>query len=77
MKTPKKPKLLSLPKRPKASASVATWKNYEAKCKEIQKENARKLSDWNKRKNEIVSGAKEKEKIQKRTSGLGRLSGKK
>lgn len=76
MKTPKKPKLNSLPKRPKATAPVATWKNYEAKCKEVQKENARKLNEWKKRCNEIVSGSKEKEKIQKRTHGLGRVAGK-
>lgn len=70
---PKKPKLISLPKRPKASASVAVWENFDKKCHERQKENAKKLSDWKKRCQEITSGNKKKEAIQKRTQGIGRI----
>lgn len=70
---PKKPKLQSLPKRPKASASVSTWENFEKRCKEVQKSNAKKLADWKKQKQQIVSSAKRKEQIQKRTQGCGRL----
>jgi len=70
---PKKPKLTSLPKRPKASASVVVWENYEKRCKECQKNNAKKLADWKKRCNDITSGTKRKEAIQKRCHNLGRL----
>lgn len=33
------------PKRPKQSASLETWKNYETKCKEVDKHNAQLEKD--------------------------------
>lgn len=43
-------KLKKYPKKPKASASLATMENYLARCKEIDKENARIKADEKKRK---------------------------
>lgn len=70
---PKKPKLTSLPKRPKANASVSVWENYEKRCKDVQKLNRDKLANWKKACEQIKSGTKKKEQIQKRTTGLGRI----
>lgn len=50
-------KLPKAPKRPKASASLATWEKYEVKVKEHNK----KVSD-------IQNGKKKKEVIMKRTA---------
>lgn len=47
-----KPKLRSLPKKPKASASLETWKKYEAKVKEVQKANNAKVKSYNEKKSE-------------------------
>jgi len=33
------------PKRPKQSSSLQTWKNYEAKCKEVDRHNAQLEKD--------------------------------
>ncbi len=73
MKAPKKPKLKSLPKRPKSSASLTTWENFQKKVDEVRKLNAKSLSEWEKSKKDIISASKKKESIQKRTSGLGRI----
>ena len=73
MKIPKKPKLKSLPKRPKASAPLKTWQGYEEKCEAVRKENAQKIKEWEKAKKEVVTNAKKKEQIQKKTQGLGRI----
>lgn len=45
-------KLKKLPKKPKASASVATKENFLKRCAEIKKENARIRAD--KKKSEIL-----------------------
>jgi len=73
MRLPKKPKLKSLPKRPKASASISTWKNYDKNCKEVQNENRKRKSDWEKRVKQIKSDVKMREKIQDKTKGMGRI----
>ncbi|MCK4661353.1 MAG: hypothetical protein KAT68_00695 [Bacteroidales bacterium] len=73
MKYPKKPKLKSLPKRPKASATVQTWEIYEKRCQEVQKENATKLKNWESDKKKIDLGLKKKQKIQEKTKGIGRM----
>lgn len=43
----------SYPKAPKASASVETKQNYIKKCKEIDRENAKRLAE--KKKSEALS----------------------
>lgn len=58
---PKRVKLLKYPRKPKASASVATMENYLRRVKEIDKEN-------NRRKGE----AKKAETLRKKISGIGR-----
>ena len=73
MKSPKKPKLKSLPKRPKASAVLKTWERYEDKVEAIRKENAKKIKDWETLKKTIVAHTKKREAIQKKTQGLGRI----
>lgn len=44
----KKPTLKKHPKKPKKSASLETVKNYINKCKEIDRENKRKMADYHK-----------------------------
>lgn len=39
------PKKRKYPKRPKQSASLTTWKNYEARCKEVDKHNKKLVTD--------------------------------
>lgn len=73
MKAPKKPKLKSLPKRPKATAPLKTWEGYEDKVDAVRKENAKMLKEWDAKKKAIVSSTKKKESIQKKTQGLGRI----
>lgn len=55
-------KLRKLPKRPKASASLQTWKNWEAKCKEVQKYNRK-----------VEADKKAKSKIIDKSRSIGRL----
>jgi len=50
-------KLPKAPKRPKASASIATWEKFEARVKD----HAKKIAD-------IQSAKKKKEAIMKRTA---------
>jgi hypothetical protein len=45
---PKKPKKLKYPKKPKANASLATLERYKDRVKEIDKENAARLKDYDK-----------------------------
>lgn len=51
-----------LPKRPKAAASLETWKRYEKKCKEVQAYNRK-----------LAAEKKTKERIQEKTRSLGRI----
>lgn len=44
----KKPKKIKLPKKPKASASVATMENYLQKVKDVQKRNAENEKEYKK-----------------------------
>lgn len=46
----KKPTLKKHPKKPKKSASLETVKNYIQKCREIDRENKKKISDYHKTK---------------------------
>lgn len=42
----KKPKKLKLPKKPKASASIATMENYLKKVAQVKSDNAKRLRDY-------------------------------
>lgn len=55
-----------LPKRPKASASLQTWENYEKKVKDVQAENAK-----------MTAAANKKKSIQNKTKGVKAVRGKK
>lgn len=50
---PKKPKKLRYPKMPKKSASLQTLKNYERRCTEVDKKNAHRASEYNRKISEI------------------------
>ena len=52
-RAPKKPKLKSYPKTPRASASLTVMKRYKEKCREVDRHNAAKVSEYNKKINEI------------------------
>lgn len=69
-KAPKKPKMLSYPKQPKAGASVDVWKRYEDKCKEVDKKNEAKLKPYNEKLKKIEADKKAKSQIQARVSKL-------
>lgn len=43
----KKPKLKKHPKKPKASASLAAWERYDAKCRQIEKDNKHAEATYN------------------------------
>jgi len=47
------------PKKPKMSSSLQTWKNYEAKCKEVDKFNA-KLESEKKQKKTLIQKIRNK-----------------
>jgi len=59
----KKPKKLKHPKRPSAKASNAVLKRYLERCKEVDKENKRRLAAWTK-------ANKEREALKKRIASL-------
>lgn len=67
MSKPKKPKALKMPKRPKQSASVTVWENYERRRKETVAKNKKRLSDYKKAINKIESDKKKKASIISRT----------
>lgn len=46
----RKPKKLKLPKKPKANASSEVMKNYLKRRADVEKQNAKNLSDYNKEK---------------------------
>lgn len=51
----KKPKKLKYPKKPKANASISSMENYLAKRKEVDKQNASRMSEYNKNKSKRES----------------------
>lgn len=55
-------KLRKLPKRPKQTSSLETWKNWERKCKEVQAYN-RQIAKDKKAKQAIISRAGSIKKI--------------
>ena len=70
----KRPKLKRYPKKPKAGASLASWERFNDMCRQYEKDNAAKLSDYNKKQGKVSSDKKRKESIIKKTSGLHGLA---
>ena len=66
----KRPSLKRYPKRPKAGASLASWEKYNDNCRKVERDNASKMSMFNKRQGQRVSDKKKKESIIKKTQGL-------
>ena len=62
----KAPKALKHPKKPKASASLLVWENYDRKCKEIDKKNHARLADHKKSINGVQADKKKKESLIKK-----------
>lgn len=44
LKRPKRPKFKKLPKQPKMTASIESWKSYENRLTQVEKENDKKIS---------------------------------
>jgi len=66
----RRPSLKRYPKRPKAGASLAAWERFNDRCRQFEKDNAAKMSDFNKKQGKVSSDKKRKESIIKKTSGL-------
>lgn len=69
MKKPRKPSLKKLPKRPKASASLETWKKYEDRVNAVKKENQKAMSDFKKEEKRFEAAKKQRADIQRKTQG--------
>ena len=48
----KAPKLLKYPKKPKMTASITAKQNYIARCKDVDKENKRRVNEFKRLKKE-------------------------
>jgi len=71
-----KPKLKKYPPKPKAGASAEVLANYLKRCKEVDKDNAPKLSDYNKKVSKVKAEKKTKEGLKKKINSLGGVFGK-
>jgi len=63
MKKPRKPKMLKYPKKPKQSASFATWERYWDKVKEIDKENQKRMNEYHKLIKQLDAEKRKKEEL--------------
>jgi len=68
--TVKRPGMKRYPKRPKASATLLAWQNYNTKCGEVEKENSTRMSEYHKKVTKRDADKKKKEAIIKKTTGL-------
>lgn len=53
MKKPRKPKKVKYPKLPKRSASLATMLNFKRRCAEVDKKNADRAHEYNRKLSDI------------------------
>lgn len=60
---PRKPKLKKMPKKPKASSSLEVHKRYEDRAATVEKENKKRMADYQKELAAYDKVKKEKEKI--------------
>lgn len=65
---PKKPTLKKYPKEPKKTASMDTWKNYDAKVKTIDAENGKKVQEYKKKLAAYENEIKQREAIKNRAA---------
>jgi hypothetical protein len=70
MATIKKPKLKSLPKKPKAKDSLERHLAFEKKAKEVIVDNSKKVNEYNAKVTEKTKAANRKKSI---VSGIGAL----
>jgi len=70
----KRPKMKRYPKRPKASASLDSWHKYDEKCRLVEKDNASRMSEYNKAVTKKAADKKKKEAIIKKTTGLSGIA---
>lgn len=76
LKKPAKPKLVKLPKQPKASASAEAWRNYDNKIKAVEAENDKRIADYKKKLTAYESELKKREAIRtKAAKAKSKLSG--
>lgn len=76
MKAPKKPKLISVPKAPKANASTQTWENYNKKLKEVESENNKRIAEYRKKEKAYNAEKNNREKVKDKARKLrSQLSG--
>lgn len=68
-KAPRKPKLRKYPKKPKRNASLTTMNRYTERCREVDKHNATKVSEYNKKIADIKKARTKRAAI----SGIGRV----
>lgn len=66
----KKPKYKALPKAPKMSASIESWKKYEQRVREVTAENLKKKAAYEKAKKEKDAIKAYKEKIKERAKAV-------
>ena len=76
MKAPKKPKLLALPKAPKANASTQAWENYKKRLKEVETENNKRIAEYRKKEKAYEAEKNSREKVKDKARKLrAQLSG--
>ena len=63
MTKPKQPKLKAMPKKPKKSASIKVWENYDKRAAAVKKENKSKNSEYKKKLSAYNAEQKKKEAI--------------
>jgi hypothetical protein len=74
MASVKRPKMKRYPKRPKAGAPLASWEKYSVRCTEVEKENGKRNSEYNKAVKAKETAKKKKEAIIKKTTGLSGIA---
>jgi tRNA U54 and U55 pseudouridine synthase Pus10 len=70
MKAPKKPKLKKMPLAPKMGASAEAWKSYSKKLDVVKAENAKIMSEYEKKKKAYDSEIKSREAIKNKASKI-------
>jgi acetyl-CoA carboxylase beta subunit len=70
MRNPHKPKKIKYPKAPKRSASVEVWERYYERIKEIDKLNAQRMAEYNRKLKQIEADKKKKEALIHKISSL-------
>ena len=67
MKKPSKPKFAKYPKKPKKSASLSTLENYKRRCQDVDRRNAEKAHDYNRK----IADIKKAKSMREGIHGIG------